>query len=115
MAVSVAFGSAMFQKNGIREPVSGSTVARLPQFFMKCLQTEQLKRRLFNCSVCKHFMKNWGNLATVDPDTGSLIPFFWNIAEPNATETAMVPPYYHDAVEGIAKLFVGKKVKDEFK
>ncbi|KAI9763627.1 MAG: hypothetical protein M1839_006369 [Geoglossum umbratile] len=73
------------------------------------------EQRLFNCSVCKHFMKNWGNLATVDPDTGSLVPFFWNTAEPNTTETAMVPPYYHDAVEGIAKLFVGKKVRDEFK
>ncbi|KAH0559212.1 hypothetical protein GP486_004278 [Trichoglossum hirsutum] len=68
---------------------------------------------LFNCSACKHFMKQWGNLATVDPETGNLTPLFWSGAPPEVGEAP--PAYYQGAVEAVAKLFVGKKVTHEFK
>jgi hypothetical protein len=68
---------------------------------------------LFNCSACKHFMKQWGDLATVDPETGTLTPLFWNGVPP---ESSGAPPaYYRGAVEAVTRLFAGKKVTHEFK
>jgi len=32
----------------------------------------------FNCQTCSKFMKNYGDLALVDEETGALLPLFWN-------------------------------------
>jgi hypothetical protein len=64
------------------------------------------KHQEFDCSACRHFMKNFGDLAMVDDQTGNLKPLFWKGDLQNDS--------YRNPVEMVEKLFEGKKVREVF-
>jgi hypothetical protein len=67
------------------------------------------KRRVLNCTACKKFMKQYGDLCVVAED-GSLIPLAW----PTNAEKQNVPQYYRTPVENVLRLFQGQAVCEEF-
>lgn len=46
------------------------------QLYLSSLPAE--RRQHYNCSCCKAFIRRYGTLATIDPDTGALELVFWN-------------------------------------
>jgi hypothetical protein len=61
----------------------------------------------FNCQTCSKFMKNYGDLALVDEETGALLPLFWNSSD-------NVDPFI-EPVSAVAKLLASGKVTQVFK
>lgn len=61
----------------------------------------------FNCQTCSKFMKNYGDLALVDEETGALLPLFWNSSD-------NIDPF-KEPVSAVAKLFASGKVAQVFK
>ena len=61
----------------------------------------------FNCQTCSKFMKNYGDLALVDEETGALLPLFWNPSD-------NVDPFI-EPVGAVAKLLASGKVTQVFK
>ncbi|KAH0542812.1 hypothetical protein FGG08_002860 [Glutinoglossum americanum] len=100
-----------------RSPIFHAAIGKgsgaIDKEFINHLPTHE--QRLFDCSTCKQFMNQWGDLALVDAGTGALTPLFWNASPPEASGVLQVPPYYQDSVEAVARLFVGKKVEGELK
>jgi hypothetical protein len=64
-------------------------------------------RRIMNCSACKQFCQQYGDLCIIEDD-GGLIP----LAFP--TTVTHVPEYYKQSVQTVVNLFAGKAVGDEF-
>jgi len=65
------------------------------------------RRKVMNCSNCKRFMRQYGDLCVI-ADDGALIPLAW------PTDLEIVPQYYKKPVENVLELFRGKVVGDEF-
>jgi hypothetical protein len=61
----------------------------------------------FNCHTCSKFMKNYGDLALVDEETGALLPLFWNPSD-------NIDPFI-EPVNAVAKLFANRMVTQVFK
>jgi hypothetical protein len=61
----------------------------------------------FNCQTCSKFVKNYGDLALVDEETGALLPLFWNSSD-------NIDPF-KEPVSAVAKLLTSGKVTQVFK
>jgi hypothetical protein len=72
--------------------------------FNSGLRPEHLQE--FNCTACHRFMKNFGDLAMIDAESGNLTPLFWNADMHN--------DFYRKSVKGVQDLFQGKKVRRVF-
>ncbi|RDW92501.1 hypothetical protein BP5796_01895 [Coleophoma crateriformis] len=64
-------------------------------------------RRVMNCTACKQFMRQYGDLCMVSDD-GTLIPLYWPVND-------AVTAHYKESVSDVRELFKNKPVGNEFR
>lgn len=101
----ISVNRGFYESTKFNKPLFKTNIENLYDVFLDCIPEE--KRQEYNCRCCRNFVNRYGDLVTVDSNSGKLISVMWSIDD--------VPHSYETAVKTMKRLVERGKIIGAFK